>query len=366
MAVMLEKSRSVTDVIGRARGLVEDAQSTLLVNLGNIVADNAAKEAEATAAARRQWWTEAREGLRHTFSLAHNYSQNIREVDLSPCNKDKGSACSEIGVGASATEETPPPATAKLLLVRTRLNELLVADEARVVNIATDAVAVADTVGGRSGDRGGPLDLAVAEKQRCSSEAIQRCADAIEAFRSAPSAYGGENKHIIAANPVPKNISTGGSTGSTSGIVRHADTRNLQEEFESFWLRLEAEAVQLVVASFGTEQRQLVSSPSASVQPAVNEVIEIGQKPSSRSSSSSLLRSDYFPQRDLMRSQLDLRRAARVRAFARALGEMVSRGRETLLDDLLEVTFPTAVALDILGGLVKHFMIPQKNIGSRE
>lgn len=353
MAGALEKSRFVVDAIGRARGLVDDAQSTLLVDLAKIVADNAAKEGEATAAARRDWWTEARESLRHVFAVAHNgCTQSSRGVSTPRCNEDNGSACSDdVDVGVSSTETKPPlpSAAAQLLLVRIRLDELLLADEARVAdNIATDITA-ADTNDGRGDDRGGPLDLAVAENQRCCSEAIQRCADAMEAFRSAPSASRGENTSDTTASPAVKKNSTGGSTVSASGIISHrGGKRNAEEEgeeeFESFRLRLEAKAVQLATSSFGAEVRQLAVNPSAPAQAAVTEAMDISEKPSSSSSSpsssssSSSLASDYCPRKDLTRSQLDLRRTARVRAFARALGEMISRGHRALLDDNLRVS----------------------------
>lgn len=335
MAVVLERSRSLADVIDREQGLVDDAQSTLLVDLAKIVADSTAKEAEATAAVRRDWWTEARESLLNIFSLAHNSSQqSSRGVRISPCNELNGNALSDTDLGASAAEKTPPSAAAPLLLVlRTRLNELLRAEEARVANIATDAVAAADAVGGRGGDRGGPLHLAVAEKQRCSSEAIKRCADAIEALRSEPSAWGGENKRT---DPVANQNSTEGGSSSSTG--RHSGTHNPEEEFESFRFGLEAETVQLAAASFGAEVGQLATSPSAPAQCTATEVVEIGKE--GLSSSPSSLPSDDCPPSDLTRSQLDLRRAARVRAFARALGEMMSRWREALLDDNIQASLP--------------------------
>lgn len=209
-------------------------------------------------------------------------------------------------------------------------------------NIATDAVAAADNVGGRGGDRGGPLDLAMVKMKMCSSEAIQQCADAVEVFRSSSWACGGANTHNIATNPMAKKPSPGDGTTSTSGISRKGGTRHPEEELKSFRFRLEAETIQLAVASFGTEVRQLAISPSAPAHSMVTEATIIGQEPPppalTPSSSLSSLPSDYFSQRDPTRSWLDLRRAARVRAFAQALGEMMSPGREALLDDDLMVS----------------------------
>ncbi|CAM9341992.1 unnamed protein product [Pylaiella littoralis] len=171
----------------------------------------------------------------------------------------------------------------------------------------------------------------------CSSEAIQQCADAVEVFRSSSWACGGANTHNIATNPMAKKPSPGDGTTSTSGLSRKGGTRHPEEELKSLRFRLEAETIQLAVASFGTEVRQLAISPSAPAHSMVTEATIIGQEPPppalTPSSSLSSLPSDYFSQRDPTRSWLDLRRAARVRAFAQALGEMMSPGREALLDD---------------------------------
>lgn len=366
MARALGRSRLLAEAIDREQVVVEDAQSTLLVDLSRIAAADTAREAEAAAAARRSWWAEARECLLGLLSSSHGGSgggggsKRARASLRSQDGDSGGIVCDggSAGVGAPASEVTVPrPATSSLGLVRSRLEKVEAA-------AAVDASAAAGIVGGGDGEEGGgsrPLHLAVKKQQHRSDEAIRRCADAIEAARSDPRAWGGDSsiEQTTAATASPavageeeENSSTVSSRdvrrGGEYGHREKQNNRAPEEEgMDLFRSELEAEALRLAAASFEAEVRRLV--------PASTAVTEVGQTalPSSTSASSPKDR----PSSGLTRSQLDLRRVGRVRSLARALGEVLHRGREALVREVHKVVAVVPVSEDltpydgVLGGL---------------
>ena len=352
MARALDRLRSLAESIDREQLVVEDAQSTLLVELAKIAADSAAKETEAVAAARRRWWAEARESLLSLLSSSVHDGRGSRGSKRARVSPGGEHGTGGAGVDAPASEQaTPPPATPSLSFVRARLDK-----------IAADALATAEVVGadgadggsaGSTGEGGGgsPLYLVVGKKRHRSDEAIRRCADAIEAARSDPRAWGGDGDGQITAAAATlaaaaeeevevENDSTvsskEGSRGG-DGCHRRAARNNGAPEEERgmglFWSRLEAEAVQLAVASLEEAEARRLTPPSP---PTATET-EIGQTASSPSTS--VLPEDH-PPGDLTRSQLDQRRVGRVRDLAKALTEMLCRWREALVMDTLQVGLP--------------------------
>lgn len=369
----------LADVIDREQGAIDDGHSVLLVDLARIVAGNTEQEVAATAAARQNWWAEAREGLLSVFISAHNSRQTRQGSWLFARSGSDGKAVA-VGVDAAddpAPEEAHLPVAPPLLpLIRTRLDELLREEEARAAKAKGNILAAADDTveAGRSGreeagEQRGPLHLAVAIKQRLSDEAIARCLDAIEAARSDLFARGGKRgQRIKEAHPAAENGSTTSSSreGSSSGSGscggderRPRGTHPVpeQEELGLFLSSLEASAVQLAAASFEPEVR-LLAIGAATPPTAAAEVAALPQPPPEATIEEKALTlplSQDDPPGDMTRSQLDLRRTARVQAFARALAEMLCRGREALQRKELQVPPPPLrvlpPSLDVLSGL---------------
>lgn len=334
----LERSRLLADVIDREQRVIDDGHSILLVDLARIVAGNAEKEAEATAFARRHWWAEAWESLLSLFVLAHSSRQTSQGSRLSPSSENSGKV--DVGVdvvGDSAPEKTHVPAASSLTLIRTRLDELQRAEEVRAAKVKGDILA-----GGEVGEQG-PLHFAVAEKHRHSSEAIGRCLNTVEDSRSDPLAWGGKsNPRSKEANPAADNSATASSReGSDSGDggCRRGTHTPEQEDMGLFLSGLEVSAVQLAAASFEAEVRLLAIGPAT--PPTAAEVASLPPPPEAKiEQKAPSSPSEDLPPGDLTRSQLDLRRTARVKAFARALNEMLHRGREALQKQTLQVAPP--------------------------
>lgn len=347
-----ERSRLLAEVIGREQRVIDDGHPALLVDLARIVSSNAEKEADATAAARRSWWAEARESLLSLFVSAHS-SRQRREGSLpssSPLDDGNGGRAAAPGVDVVddyAPVETHLPAASSLVLIRTRLDELLRAEETRGTSVrGGDTLAAADIGEAGLGEEAaagkqGPLHLAVAEKQRCGSEVVGRCLDAIEAARSSDSSARGErrNQRSKEANAAAEDgaIASSGDGGDGSDGVSRSVTHDAEAELSLFQFRLEAGAVQLAAASLEADVRLLAIGPAAPATAA--EVASFRTPTGTRVEENplSLLPEDDPPPGELTRSQLDLRRAARVKAFARALGEMLCRGRETLQQKAAQV-----------------------------
>ncbi len=368
MAKALGRSRSLAEVIDREQAVVEDAQSALLVDLARIAVDSTAREAQAAAAARRSWWAEARECLLGLLSSSHGGGggRGSKRAQVSPRCKDGDSGGVVVdggnaGVGATASEPTVPrSATSSLALVRSRLEK---------VEAVTDSAGIAGGgVGGGDGGGGSrPLHVAVKKKQHRSDEAIRRCADAIKAARSDPQAWGGDGSNgqttASKASPAAAGAAeeeeeeelSSSNVSSKDGGRGGEDGAPEEEEMSLFLSGLEAEAVQLAAASFEAEVRRLVSpsrSPPAEAAAAATEGGQTASPPSTPSSSP-----EDRPPGGLTRSQLDLRRVGRVRNLARALGEVLRRGREALVREAQKVTAVLSVSEhptpsdDFLGGL---------------
>lgn len=330
-AKALEVSQSLADVIDREQNLVDDAQSALVVDLAKIVADENAKRAEAAAVARRHWWAQARESLLDLFRSVHSSNRDDQE---------RGGGCADIDVGihggGSATKKPAATSSASLPLIRNNLDELLRAEEIIVEKAATDFLTAANP--DEYGGGGGPLHVAVAEYQRYTNEVLERCAKAFDA-----TSFGPQTPTVGQTTPV--NLNQWPTTGA-SGSGHLGGINNPEEELASFRGRLETDAVQLAVASFETEVREwaigaaIPATGSEAVLPAYlagapSTMLEIECKES--------------PPSDLTRSQLDLGRVARVKSFARAMGDMLSRARKALLKETLEVGFLLATAAVVLG-----------------
>lgn len=330
--------------------MIDDGHSLLLVDLARGVADNAEKEAEATAVARRNWWAQARESLLSLFTSAHNSPQACREPRLSPRSEDGGKGAADVdAIELPAPEKKYVPASPGALpLIRDRLDNLLRAEETRAAKSTRDILAAADTVeaagsGGEAGEQG-PLHLAVVETQRLSSEALGRCLDAVEAARSDPFAKGekGDERSKVASpaeeGGATASLTQGSGSGSGDG-GRRCGTHTPEQGMALFLSRLEAGAVQLAAASFEAEVRRLVVGPGTPLT-AAEAVASLPRPPPDTTieeKGPSLPLEDSPPPDDLTRSQLDLRRAARVKAFARALGEMLCRVSEALQKKTLQV-----------------------------
>lgn len=346
----------MADLIDREQRVIDDGLSGLSADLARIVAVNTEQEAEAAAVARRSWWAEARERLLGLFVSAHNsrvatqgsralsrWRENGGEIDVS-VNVDED----------SAPERAPPPAASSLLLIQTRLDELLRAEETRAETAKGDILAASDMAGYGSGEdvrRRGPLHLAVAEEQRHSSKAIGRCLDAVGVARSDHLASvgkrdlrGREGSSAAAENSAAASSreGSGSGSGSDSGSGdgrRRRGTYFPEQDMGMFQSRLEAGAVELAAASFEPEMRLLAVGPAT--LPAAAEMASLPPPPeTSIAQMAPPLPSEESPPGDLTRSQLDLRRTARVKAFARAMAEMLRRGSEELQKRTLQVLPP--------------------------
>ncbi|CAN0210282.1 unnamed protein product [Ectocarpus sp. 6 AP-2014] len=325
----LEVSQSLARVIDREQNLVDDAQSSLVVDLAKIVADENAKRAEAAAVARRHWWAEARESLLDLFRSVHSSNRNDQE---------SGGGCADVDVGIhcgdSAAEKPAATSSASLQSIRTSLDELLRAEEILIEKAATDFLTAvnADEYGGGGG---GPLHVAVVENQRYTNEVLERCTKAFEAASFDPPTS-------TVRQPTPVNLNQWSTEGGSSS-GRLGGAHNPEEELASFRGRLETDAVQLAVASFEAEVRQwaidaaIPETASKAVLPpclagAPSTTVEIEGK----GSSPPFPLDDRPPSSDLTRSQLDLGRVARVKAFARTMEDMLSRTRKALLKETLQ------------------------------
>ena len=352
----LERSRLLADVIDREQRVIDDGNSALLTDLTRTVAVSTEKEANAMAVARRAWWAEARESLLSLFVSAHDSHQSCKGSRLPPSPRSESGNGGNIVIGADAVDNDPAPeatlaaVASSLPLIRARLDEMLRAEEARAAKATGDILATGDAMeagSGREREEQGSLHLAVAEKQRLDSEAIGRCLVAVEAARSGPFASGGKRDQQTRAADLPAEDAATASPRQRSGISdgggdegRSHGTRDIPEqEMDLFLNRLEAGAVQLAAASFEAEVRLLAIGPVSPPTAAAEAMASCPPPPETTAGEAPLsLPSEHGPPGELTRSQLDLRRTARVKAFVRALGEMLCRGREVLQQQTLQVT----------------------------
>ncbi|CAM9347331.1 unnamed protein product, partial [Ectocarpus sp. 13 AM-2016] len=325
----LQVSQSLADVVDREQNLVDDAQSALVVDLAKIVADENAKRAEVAAIARRHWWAEARESLLDLFHSVHSSNRNDQE-------RGGGYADVDVGIhgGGSAAEKPATTSSASLQLIRTSLDELLRAEETLIEKAARDFLTAANA-GEYGGGGGGPLHVAAAENQQYTNEVLERCTKAVEAASFDPPTS-------TVGQPTPANLNQWPTEGGSSS-GRLGGAQNPEEELASFRGILETDAVQLAVASFETEVREwavdaaIPVTPSEAVLPpclagAPSTIVEIEGK----GSPPPFPFIGRPPSSDLTRSQFDLGRVARVKAFARTMEDMLSRARKALLKETLK------------------------------
>lgn len=283
----MDRSQALTDWFDGEQRLLEDAKSSLVVTLAKIVADTTTAETKAVAASQQDWWGEARESLVNLFVTGTPEAEMIGGRESPRARQPLIGAA-----GASAAKETTSSA-----LLLARLESMVQAEELRAADTAAAVVA-----------ERGPLQVAVKQNQRVLSKAAQRCTDVLEAACACPS-----RDENMAQTPVAE-----------------AD-RCLGKELDIFRSRLEAKALQIVAVSFEDEIRRMAIDAAAMAAGAVPPVAteETTSSPNDCSS-------------ELTRSQLDLRRAARLSAYAKALGDMLSRAREVLSKKTFEVSMVIA------------------------
>lgn len=284
----MDRSRAIAELIDGAQEQLEQEQSSLAVELTKIVGDITTAEVKAVLLARRDWWDEAKKGL-VCLLMSELAGVTNRQGGAGGCRENQPSAAES---PLEAGEESN--SSAQLLA---RLDGLTRVEGLRS---AGDAVAIVA--------EGGPLHLAVAEKQLRSRETMERCASALEAALEAASSRSRSGSSLTAE-------------AAATGAVGDAHFEPVADQLGHFRLRLEADAVEFATASFECEVRELALDGNGE------------QNTSSLRDSPS----------ELSRSQLDLRRAERARDCARALGEMLSRARDVLLKKAREVSFAESV-----------------------
>ena len=338
------------------QGRLEDEHSFLVADFVKIVADNTAKATEIADEASRTWWTAASAGLVSLFSAAcvgeprgcGDQEKYRRDSRPQGCDGRESSrrGCLNIeaeptGVGSTGSAAAPAPAAAILVA---RLSSMNHAEELRFAKNAADIVGVEN----------GPLYLAVEEEKRRQKKAIDRCEAAL-----ARADYDGDSPPractrttgasaalaaVVAGAPPaaavpasPAGECGGGSGGDSDGVVQPAEERRTgecgdggdgsvqtAEELDRFREQLEADTIQLATASFEDEVKRLDTDGAKDVAPVTR-------------AEASPLPDDPPPPRDLTKSQLDLRRAADIRAYARSLGLMLLRARKVLVEEIVQV-----------------------------
>ena len=349
-----DRSRALASMIGEERTRLEDQRSSFTADLVGIVAGNTSKENELADEASRAWWVEASAGLARLFSECVGGARDCRKQNQNRNGGDKSGAVvcggreglptgaavnnggavdgdggGGVGVG-SAESETPAAANPAAALLMTLLNNMNRTEERRSEKNAADVAAET-----------GPLRLAVEEKRLLQEEAIHRCESALEAAAAegSPLAVVREEASaaVEAAAPaaaVPASPPTGERESGDDDGKQLADERDTggcgdvdglpsAEELDRFRTKLEADTVELAAASFDDEVRGL----------AIDEKDDVP--------SAATLGCSTFPHceppRELTRSQLDLRRTAEIRAYARSLGGMLLRARKGLAEEMLQV-----------------------------
>lgn len=275
-------SKRVLDLIDQEEAGLAEEQSSLVIGFAKIVADTAAAEIEATTVARQDWWKEAREGVLRMFSatcLRGRSSHGWKSCE------GGNSITDSVNVGALETTASSP-------LLLSRLDGMIRAEKLRTTDAAVAAV-----------NECGPLHLVVEEKQLRNKQALERCLGVVEAAYERPSCESFELE-AIAEKIEPASEVSAKLWGKEGDIV-------FLEELDLSRSKVETHAVQQVAASFEDDIKRL--AVEGKIPPRDDRPIE------------------------LTRAQLDLRRAARIAAQAKALGEMLFQARKALLKKTFEV-----------------------------
>ena len=237
-----------------------------------------------------------------------------------------------------------------------RLDSLNRAEGLRFASLAADTTVGADEIGG-------PLHLAVAERKRRQKEAFDRCEKALQervddddddcgdggsplphrarslattvvALGEAAGAPPPSVAAAVPASPIGEcggggggGDSGGGGGGGGDGGLGNGGVVQSPEELDGFREKLEADTIQLATASFEDEVKRLAADDADDVPPPV-AIAEASPLPDDSPPSP----------RELTRSQLDLRRAAEIRAYARSLGRMLLRARKVLVEEIVQVS----------------------------
>lgn len=290
----MSRSRVLSGIVDLEQVRLEDERTVLVVDLANIVSDISATEAQAATDARREWWREFRDTVLNLFPRGS--AKDAAAFINTGSSKAEGSGRRETaevaGIDTNAgtadiNSEVASPSTASVILLDC-LEDM----------IRTEELRAADAWGGVLSEDG-PLHHAVAKKQQGNIDAIEACADAFE----------------VACEKRPSD--------EDKIAVGQASKLTLAEGLDQFRLRVEREAVQIVSSSFEDEVRRLAGEFEERTETVTIEEASVSPEEECPS--------------ELTRSQLDLRRAARVRAYVRAAGEMLTQAHEALQEYSVEV-----------------------------
>lgn len=306
-ATALGRSRTLSNIVDREQVRLGEERSALVVDLARVVGNTSTAEAEAATNARREWWREARDSIVSFFSKGSAaQAATAASVTAGSCSQAEdsdrretatvvvGDVLTEAGAAHLVSEVASAPTSSASLL--DRLDDMIHAEEIRA----------ADTWAAVLMSESGVLHLAVASKQQGDRDAMEACTDAFEAAREKRPSGADNTATIELVSMIP-----------------------LAEGLDQFRLRLEGEAVRLVSASFEDEVRRLAEFEGRSEMVAIGEASLSPKKEEEEDE-------EECPS-ELTRSQLDLRRVARVRAHVRALGEMLTQAHEALQNYSTEV-----------------------------
>lgn len=264
----------LAETIGEEKQRLEHQQSLFAVTLEDIVTDATVAEADAIASARCLWWKEAREELLKLFPTVVDTLSYEGDTPL------------EEVLGADAVDRARVSNTILL-----RLDDVTREDDKR-------SVAAMATIATENG----PLRSAVEEHDQRYKETINRCHSAVNAVvehRSCPS------KNFLEA------MSTFGPGADDSALL-HLD---VHEDLQRVQPLLEKEAVERASASLEGETKKLAMEANEQSCPSCSDT------PS-----------------ELTKSQLDLRRVARVREGSKALGNMLFQAHDVILEAKRDVS----------------------------
>lgn len=279
----MSTSQTLAAIVDLEQVRLEDKRMVLVVDLANIVNDVSATEAQAAIDARREWWRGFRDIILNLFArgAAKDAAASINTRSSKAEDSGRRETAEEAGTSTNAGAADVNSEVASSVTLLDGLEDM----------IRTEELRAADAWGGVLSE-GGPLHHAVEKKLQGNIDAMEACADALEA----------------ACEKRP-------SDGDRMA-VEQASMVTLAEGLDQFRLRVEGEAVQLVSSSFEDDVRRLAGEFERRT-----ETVTIKQ--------ASVSPEEECPS-ELTRSQLDLRRAARVRLFVRAAGEMLTQAHEAL------------------------------------
>lgn len=293
----LDTSRELADLIDEQEGRLKDEQLSLATLLAKIVAENAAAETEAAAAARRDWWAEVGESLPRILS-ARTGEAVIRGGG--------GRGGGEILEGEQPPTRTDTDGFRDSAQLVARLESMIRVEELRAAQAAADAVA-----------DDGPLHRAVAEKRLRCREEIERCESVFEAAC--------DRSRTESSSAGAAALTSASASTATPPPVGEGCPLQQPEEHNLFRSKLGLDAVQLVAASFEDDVRQVAVEAAAVAGSRSVAIEEVTSSPGDSPG-------------ELTRSELDLRRAARIGVCARGLSDTVSRACEVLHQEMLGVS----------------------------